>query len=58
MSVVSFVVAGVAAGGTIVYYFVDTGGRKEKVEQTTRPKTAVVPLVSPQFSGVSLVGNF
>jgi hypothetical protein len=58
LSVVSFVVAGVAAAGTVIYYFIDTGGRKETVEQPHAPKMAVAPVVSPAFSGVSLVGSF
>lgn len=59
LSTVSFVVAGVAAAGTIIYYFVDTGSsRSERVERKQPPKAALVPVASPAFSGLSLVGSF
>lgn len=60
LSIVSFVVAGAAAGGTVVYYFVDTGGRKETVDDQKRRsfRARVVPVTSPEFAGVSLVGSF
>jgi hypothetical protein len=61
LSVVSFVVAGVAAAGTVVYYFVDTGsGRKESVEDKNAPRrrVGVMPITGPDYSGLNLVGQF
>jgi hypothetical protein len=61
LSIVSFVVAGAAAAGTVIYYFVDTsGGKKEMTEQrkARAPRASVVPVVSPQFSGMALSGSF
>jgi hypothetical protein len=60
LSIVSFVVAGVAAGGTVIYYFIDTGGRKETVDHKPEPRrrVGVVPVTGPEYSGLSLVGQF
>lgn len=53
LSVVSFVVAGVAAGGTVVYYFVDS-----KKPKQTALTTTVVPIATPTEKGIGLVGTF
>jgi hypothetical protein len=62
VSTVSFVVAGVAVAGTVVYYFIDTGSREAKVGKTTRPnngfRAAVVPFVGPTERGLGFVGQF
>jgi hypothetical protein len=60
LSVVSFVVAGAAAAGTVIYYFVDTGGSKESVGRgrSPRPRAAFVPFVSPELSGLAISGSF
>jgi len=61
---VSFVVAGVAAAGTVVYYFVDTGSNKAQIgkakRSTARPgfRAAVVPVVGPSERGFGLMGQF
>lgn len=64
---VSFVVAGVAAAGTVVYYFVDTGSNKATIGQRERARraaksdgirAAVVPFVGPNERGFGLVGQF
>ena len=60
---VSFVVAGVAVAGTVVYYFVDTGSNKASVGKNTRTKhqgfrAAVVPVLSPSQRGLGLMGQF
>lgn len=66
LSTVSFVVAGVAVAGTVVYYFVDTGSNKATVGKNGRKQTAkhhdfraaVVPLMSPTERGLGVVGQF
>jgi hypothetical protein len=60
LSVVGFVVAGVAAGGTVVYYFIDTGGGRSEMarRQASARRPRLVPVVSPEFSGISLDGRF
>ncbi len=62
LSTVSWVVAGVAATGTIVYYFIDTSGSSD--ETTSRVRRAkgfqarLVPYVSPGERGLFVVGEF
>jgi hypothetical protein len=58
LATVSFIVAGAAAAGTVVYYFVDSGKKQEATARPVRPKTAVVPLAGPGFSGLSVIGQF
>jgi len=67
MATVSFVVAGVAAAGTVIYYFLDTGSNKASIGQragsrrTARSdglRATVVPLVGPTERGLGLVGQF
>ncbi len=64
---VSFVVAGVAAAGTVAYYFIDTGSNKASVgtrQGRTRAskagglRAAVVPMVSETSRGLGLIGQF
>ncbi len=57
LSTVSFVVAGVAAAGTVVYYFVDS--KKKKPAETAKParRMAVVPMVAPSFGGIGFMGQ-
>ena len=60
LSLISFIVAGAAVTGTIVYYLVDAG---PKQEAGVRPKASrrhahVVPLIAPQFQGVGVLGQF
>ncbi len=50
-SVVSFVIAGVAAAGTVVYYFVDR-------KKTDAGATAVIPVVTPEGGTLSVIGAF
>jgi hypothetical protein len=62
LSTVSWVVAGVAATGTIVYYFIDTAGSSEETGSNLRRKSGfqarLVPYVSPGERGVFVVGEF
>jgi hypothetical protein len=55
-----FVVGGVAAVGTVVYYFVDPNA-KESHESEARGSTrriAIVPSVGPTQTGLTVVGSF
>jgi hypothetical protein len=56
LSTVSFVIAGVAVGGTIVYYFVDSKKKKSEAAKPTR-RMAVVPMVAPKFGGIGFMGQ-
>jgi hypothetical protein len=60
---VSFVVAGVAVAGTVVYYFVDTGSNKASIGKNKPVKrqgfrAALVPVMSPTERGLGLMGQF
>jgi hypothetical protein len=58
-SIVSWIVAGVAAGGTVAYYFIDTPKKAESVSAPPgRLRVALVPVTSPTLQGVSLAGEF
>jgi len=59
LSVVGFVVGGVAAAGTVVYYFVDS--KKKPAEQGASAdgvRAAFVPIVAPSVGGLGVVGTF
>jgi hypothetical protein len=59
VATVGFVVAGVAAVGTVVYYFVDPGAKQANDSgRVTRRRVALVPVVVPGERGLSLVGTF
>lgn len=68
LSTVSFVIAGVAVAGTVVYYFLDTGSNKASIGQRERGRRAatkshglrasVVPFVGPNERGLGVVGQF
>ena len=59
LSLVSFIVAGAAATGTIVYYLVDAGPKEgDTAKRAPRRQAYVVPVVAPQFQGISVVGRF
>lgn len=59
LSIVSFAVAGAAAVGTIIYYFVDskesTGGGAKRARG---PQFMVLPVYQPGFSGGLISGSF
>ncbi len=59
LSVVGFVLAGVAAGGTVVYYFVDS--KKKPADSAAADngvRAAFVPIVAPSVGGLGVVGTF
>jgi hypothetical protein len=59
-STVGFVVGGVAAVGTVVYYFVDPNA-KESSESAARSdprRIAIVPSVGPTQAGLTVFGSF
>lgn len=58
-STVGFIVAGVAAAGTVVYYFVDSGKSKPPEARTARPlRAAIAPVAAPTYQGLHIVGEF
>ena len=57
IGIISFIVAGVAAGGTVAYYFVDAKKEAPTARDKT-PRTALVPMASPDGAGLSVVGLF
>ncbi len=58
VSVVGFVVGGVAAAGTIVYYFVDSKNKPAEGATADGVHAAFVPYVSPHVGGLGVVGTF
>jgi hypothetical protein len=60
LSTVSWVVAGVAAAGTIVYYFIDTSGSPSSASRKRGPlaRTRFVPYVSAGQRGFAIIGEF
>jgi hypothetical protein len=59
LSTVGFVVGGVAAIGTIVYYFVDPRAKEASSEASTqRRRVAIVPSVGPGQTGLTVLGSF
>ncbi|MET0791488.1 MAG: hypothetical protein ABW061_08195, partial [Polyangiaceae bacterium] len=59
VSTVGFVVGGVAAVGTILYYFVDPNAREStKDARATRRRIAIVPTIGPAQSGLTIMGSF
>jgi hypothetical protein len=59
LSTVGFVVGGVAAIGTIVYYFVDPHAKEASGEASTHHRrVALVPSVSPGQTSLTLLGSF
>jgi hypothetical protein len=59
-STVGFVVSGVAALGTVIYYFVDPNAREGETEEARgeRLRIAIVPSVGAAQTGLTLVGSF
>ena len=60
VATVGFIVGGVAAVGTIVYYFIDPNARESNVKdaRAQRRRLAIVPTVGPAHSGLTVMGSF
>lgn len=61
VATVGFIVGGVAAVGTIVYYFIDPNAREAASKgdaAASKRRIALVPSVAPTQAGLSLVGSF
>lgn len=62
IAIVSTAVGGAALIGTVVYYFVDTGGKSsgsgEAQDQPRRIQARVVPLLGPTMNGIGVAGRF
>ncbi len=59
LSTVGFVVGGVAAIGTIVYYFIDPNAKEsEGTAHAGRRRVAFVPNVAPGQAGLTVLGSF
>lgn len=62
LAIVSFAVAGAAAVGTVVYYFVDSKeddqAKKEGKHRAAKPRIAVLPIYQPGFAGGLVSGTF
>ena len=59
-STVGFVVGGVAAVGTVIYYFVDPNAREhvDSDARSARRRLAIVPSVGPAQTGLTVIGSF
>ena len=58
-SLISFIVAGAAATGTVVYYLVDAKSTASgSHSQPVVKRAQLVPVLSPQFQGVGVFGAF
>lgn len=58
VSIVSFAVAGAAAVGTIIYYFVDSSNQAETSRGSVGPKVLVLPVYQPGLAGGVVMGTF
>ena len=60
LSTVGFVVGGVAAVGTIIYYFVDPNAREGGASEarSRQRRIALIPSVGPAQTGLTVVGSF
>jgi hypothetical protein len=59
-STVGFVVGGVAAVGTVIYYFVDPNAREDGSQdgRGERRRIAIVPSIGPAQTGLTVIGSF
>jgi hypothetical protein len=63
VATVGFVVGGVAAVGTIIYYFIDPNARESSTQngkdaRAPQRRLAIVPTLGPAQSGLSVMGSF
>lgn len=57
LTMVSFIVAGVAAAGTVGYYFIDAKEKPASARKPRAPRTALVPLLGPGTAGLGFAGE-
>ncbi len=57
LAIVSFAVAGAAAVGTIVYYFVDSK-ESDQAQRSPKRRVTVLPVYQPGFAGGLVSGTF
>ncbi|MEI9938847.1 MAG: hypothetical protein WDO69_16640 [Pseudomonadota bacterium] len=59
-STVGFIVGGVAAVGTVIYYFVDPNARESDAKEARREQRhiAIVPSIGPAQTGLTVIGSF
>lgn len=55
---VSFIVAGLSAVGTAVFYIVDSSPDENAAKGTTPRRTAIVPIATPKVQGLAITGSF
>lgn len=58
IATVSFVVSGVAAVGTILYYFLDPHAQESEKQASTLRRLAFIPSVGPAQTGLTVLGSF
>ncbi|MEO7037111.1 MAG: hypothetical protein ABI548_24370 [Polyangiaceae bacterium] len=58
LSTVGFVVGGVAAVGTIIYYFVDPSAKAPAEARAGSRRMAFVPTITPGQAGLTVLGSF
>lgn len=58
LAIVSFAVAGAAAVGTVVYYFVDSGDEAQSAKRTPKRRVMVLPIYQQGFAGGLISGTF
>lgn len=58
VSIVSFVVGGVAAAGTVAYYFIDNRPKPKAAAERPGIEWAMAPVVAPGEGGLTVFGSF
>ncbi|HYQ02326.1 MAG TPA: hypothetical protein VER96_26820 [Polyangiaceae bacterium] len=59
-STVGFVVGGVAAAGTVIFYFVDPGAKESSGNEarSEQRRVSLVPSIGPGHTGLTVMGSF
>jgi hypothetical protein len=60
LSTVGFVTSGVAAVGTVIYYFIDPNAKEDSAKEARRERRriAIVPSLGPAQTGLTVIGSF
>jgi len=60
LSTVGFIVGGVAAVGTVIYYFVDPNAKEDSANAARgqQRRIAIVPSIGPAQTGLTVIGSF